>query len=177
MNRLIIVIIGLGLTLVLGISLTWPKYQDFRDLERRVGEKNLELRYKEEYFSELKKLSEELKDYTEALSKIDSALPSDFGLPSLFEFFQKNSSQSGLILKEITPVSTAPFQKTSEIQETNIALSLSGSYSSFKNFLSLLQKSARMIVIESINFSSPTEIKKPLSENFPFKLKVKVYSY
>lgn len=171
MNRPITIAVCIWLSLILGVGFLWPKYQDLRNSQKKIEEKKAELQYKEEYFSELNKTSDALKEYSEILQKIDSSLPADPNLPSLFDFLQKVSSQNGLVLKRINPVSTTPFED-SKIQETHLNLSLSGSYSAFKNFLSTLQKSARLIEIESITFSSPEK-----EETFNFDLKIKVYSY
>jgi len=186
MNKPIAIAICLYLTLVLGVGLLWPKYQDWKDFQKKIEEKRIELQYKEEYFSELNKASDTLKEYSQALLKIDSSLPADPDLPSLFDFLQKASSQNGLILKGISPISTTFFEDyyppptlptfggalSSKIQETHLSLSLVGSYFAFKNFLLTLEKSARLIEVESIDFSSPKK-----GEIFTFNLKIKVYSY
>lgn len=172
MPKLLITIICFLISLVLGIGLIWPEYQDFKNIQKSIDQKKLEIQYKEKYFSELQKISEELKNYNESLSKIDSALPVSPGFPNLFEFLQKSSSQNGLILKNITIGSSTPLEKFSDIKETNLVLSVSGSYSAFKNFLETLRKTARLIEIESIEFSSPAE-----KEIFSFNLNIKVYSY
>jgi len=172
MNRQIIIVISLFLVLILGVGLVSPKYQDLKQLSKKIGEKQAELQSKKEYFSNLKETSEELKNYEVQLSKIDSALPPDPGLPALFDFIQKASSQSGLVLKEISPSSTKLSQNFEGLQETESSLSVSGSYSSFKNFLLVLEKTARLIEIESISFSS-SEKETPIN----FNLRIKVYSY
>jgi len=59
-----------------------------------------------------------------------------------------------------------------EIKEMNFELGLSGSYSSFKNFLSILERSSKLIEIEKISFSVG-EKEKP----WDFNLGIKVYSY
>lgn len=174
MSRQIIIIITLSSALIFGIGLVSPKYQDLNRIQKQIGEKKAELQSQEEYFSNLKKTSEELKSYEVQLSKIDSALPPDpfVSFSVLFDFIQKASSQSGLILKVINPVGSKPSQTLEGIQETALSLIVSGSYSSFKNFLSLLEKTSRLIEVENISFSSLGE-EAPLN----FNLRIKVYSY
>ncbi|MFC1663727.1 type 4a pilus biogenesis protein PilO [Patescibacteria group bacterium] len=172
MPRHIIIAICLFVALALGAGLLWPNYQDLKILQKKIEEKGIELQYKEEYFSELKKTSEALKEYSQKLLKIDAALPASPDLPSLFDFLQKASSQSGLVLNEIKIVSTNSFNKDLNVQETSLFLSLSGSYSALKDFLLNLQNSARLIEVESISFLSPEK-----GETFFFNLKIKIYSY
>lgn len=172
MNKPLTIAICLFLTLAIGVVLLWPKYQDFKSLQEKTFQKRTELQYKEEYFSNLKELSEELKKYSESLSKIDSILPSAPSLPALFDFLGKNSAQSGLILTSIGQVSSQPLEQRPDIKVHSLNLSLFGSYSSFKNFLSALEKSARFIETEAISLSALE--KKP---TFKFDLKIKFYSY
>lgn len=172
MNRVISIIICFLITVILIFVLILPKREALNFSQKKVEEKIAEIQGKEEYFSNLSKISEALKNYTANLSKIDSALPEDPGLPILFDFLQRSSSQSGLVLTEANLSALPSPTQPSEIQETKVKLTVSGSYSSFKNFLSILEKSARLIEVESLSFSSP-----PKEESIKFDLQIKVYSY
>jgi len=163
-------IIFFSFSLLLIFVLILPTYQDLTSLRKKISEKEAELEIQEKYFQELQKISEELKNYEIPLSKIDSALPLKPSLPELLNFIQKASSQSGLSLKEIGQASTFSVEKE-KIKETKLDLVLVGSYSDFKNFLSVLEKSARIIEVENISFSTPKE------GSFNFILTIKVYSY
>jgi len=160
------------LSLFLISFLIFPKYQKFNSLKKEILGKEEELSSQEKYFEILQKTSEELKKYEASLSKIDSALPQNPSLPELLNFIQKTSSQSGLSLKEISPASTVPLEK-GEIKETRINFLLVGSYPDFKNFLFILEKSARLIAVENIFFALAKE-KEGL---FNFNITIKVYSY
>ena len=172
MNRTIIITIFLLASLVLGIGFLWPKYQDLRVLQVDIEGKRKELQSREQYLSQLNQLSQELKKYEAPLSKIDSALPSDISLPSLFYFLQKASSQTGLVLEGVGQVSTEALGENLDVKGHSISLSVSGSYSAFKNFLSVLEKNARLIEVESIGFSSP-----PAASPFSFGIRIKAHSY
>ena len=172
MNRLIVIVILLFVSLILGMLLILPKYEDLSFLRKKIQEKQAELQFKEEYFQDLGEVAEELKKYQSQLSKIDFVLPDDPQLPPLFDYLQKTASQSGLVLKGISVVSVAPGRPVTEIKETSLSLVLSGSYSAFKNFLLTLEKSARLIETESISFASVAE-----EGPFNFNLRIKVHSY
>ncbi len=185
MSKSIAIVILLISILVIGTFLIWPKYQDLRSLQLEIGKKRVELQYKEKHISNLQEVSEELKKYKTELSKIDSALPFNPSLPSLFNFLQKASSQNGLIFRNVDSFSmTTPKEKPTVptqpgIKEISLNLGVSGSYSAFRNFLSTLEKSARLIKIENISFSSPEEkLTVPTQETpFDFDLSIRVYSY
>lgn len=169
-NYSYLILICLFSSVLLFFLLIWPKYQSLSSLNKEISQKTSEFQSQEKYFQDLQKTSEELKKYQDSLSKIDSALPSDPSLPELFNFLQNFSSQSGLSLKKISPSSISPKE---ELKESRVDLTLSGDYPSFKNFLSVLEKSARMIELEKIFFSSPQKE----TESFDFNLTIKVYSY
>lgn len=174
MNKLLITAICLIAALGLGLGFSWPKYQDLKALEANIEEKDLELQSETDYFSQIKETSEKLKGYEDSLAKISSALPPDPSLPALFNFLQQASSQTGLVLEEISLGSISPFQgKQESIKKIYVNLQLAGSYPAFKDFLSTLERSTKLIEVESIFFSSPREPEEP----FSFKVNIKTHSY
>ena len=176
MNRPIVIIICFLVVLILIFALILPKKVDLDLSQKKVAEKMTEIQGKEEYLSNLSRLSAELKNYPSSLSKIDLALPAEPNLPGLFDFLQKVTSQSGLILVSLRPSAAFPAvvleERAPEFQETRFSLEVSGSYPAFKDFLSLLEKSARLIEVEAVSFSSG------LGEGLiKFELTIKVRSY
>ncbi|MFQ6049966.1 MAG: type 4a pilus biogenesis protein PilO [Candidatus Paceibacterales bacterium] len=169
-NYPLYIAIFLLLSFGLIFTLIWPKYRNLVSLNEEISKKEFEVESQEKYFQELQQTSEELKKYETSLSKIDSALPQKPFLPELLNFLQKTSSQSGLSLQGISPFPTV-FVGGRRTRETRINLILSGGYSEFKNFLSVLEKSARLIEVENISFIFPGE------GPFTFNLTIKVYSY
>ena len=174
-----ITLLALLVVILLGAVILWPKFQELKIIQKNIEEKKAELQSKKEYFSKLNEIKIELGKYEEELSKINSALPENPSLPTFFNFLQKTSSQTGLVLKEVGAFSVSPSKDFPNLQETTLSLKLLGSYSSFKDFLSTLEKSARLIETENISFSSPEA--KPGAEEekepFAFNLKLKTYSY
>jgi len=150
--------------------LIYPRVQDLIFLKKEISEKESDLKSQEKYFQEIEKTSEELKKYQDSLSKIDSALPEKFSLPELSNFLQKATSQSGLSFKGMSSVSVTSLL-AGKIKENRLNLALVGNYPDFKNFLSILEKSARLIEVENISFSLPKE------GQINFDLTIKVYSY
>lgn len=186
MSKLILIIGCFLLIALIGLFLIWPKYQKLSTLKLEIESKETELRYVEEYFAKLNKLSQELKEYESQLSKIDFALPSDSSstVISLINFIQRASSQNGLIVKNLKsfsislPKSPAPTpgspqtQPPSRIKEISLDFETSGSYFALKNFLNALEKSAKIIEVENVSFST-----KEKEETPSFDLKIKTYSY
>jgi len=182
---ILIIIVCLFVLLILGgYFLCWPKYQEFRMKKVEIETKDEEIRKKEEYLLSLGILSEKLSTYEEQLSKIDSALPEDSSPATISYFFQKRSSENGLFLTDIDmsgffsqkdSESKSSTQENSEqrIQKASFSISVSGSYSAFKNFLSDIYKTSRLIEVKSINFSYSEEGK----DLFDFNLELETQSY
>lgn len=196
MPRLLIIGLSLILTLILGMILLWPKYQELKILTFQVQEKETELQYRQDYLSQLSQISSEFKNYQKELAIIDSALPPEPSLPSLFDHLLKQASSAGLILKKIKlgSISQAKTSTVSldekmgqEIQtvieerykEIEVDLELSGLYPAFKDFLLNLEKSARLIEIESFSYSSKKIEKEELTKETPllFEIRIITHSY
>jgi len=165
------IIIALSLSLLLIFGLVLPRYRDWDSLNQEIFKREIELRSQENYFQEIQRISGKLKENQDSLSKIESALPEDSFLPQVLNFFQKAASQSGTSLKHIVPVFVA-LERGQNIRTTKVNLVLGGDYYSFKDFLSLVEKSARLIEVENIYFSYPKE-----GGPFIFNISTKTYSY
>ena len=170
---ILIILICLFILLVSGgYFLCWPKYQEFKEKKTEIEIKSEGIGLKEVYLSNLETLSEKLTAYEEQLSKIDSAFPVNLSSAVIFNFFQKTSSENGLILIEVDMSET---QQISEerIQKMSFSILVNGSYSAFKNFLSAIYKNSRLIEVKSIGFSFSEE----RQNLFDFNLELKTQSY
>lgn len=175
MNKIIIIAAGVVIALVLALVLVWPQYQKLQALNSDIANKQEELRSQETYFSQVKEVSIKLQEYSDALSKISNALPKDPSLASLANFLQINSAQTGLILKKIVlGGTTAPEENKGSFTETQIVIQVSGPYKAFKDFLTLVENSARMIEVQNISIEIPPEESK---ESPTFTLDLKTSSY
>lgn len=180
MSRLFIILISFLVLLVVGAFLIWPRYQELRSLQLEVAGKEVEVENAERHNLRIKELFQELEKYRDELLKIDYAVFPSPDFPSLFHFLQKSCSQNGLVLKDISPSFIPPQKKASEeesLQKRGLKLlqteiEISGSYDAFLNFLSTLEKSARIIEVGSISFGAPEE-----GGIFSFKLSIRAYSY
>ncbi|HXK32338.1 MAG TPA: type 4a pilus biogenesis protein PilO [Candidatus Paceibacterota bacterium] len=168
-----IIIIGCFVfSLILGPTLLWPKYQSLKELQNSINAKKIELEAQEQYFADIEAVKVKLAENEEATSKIDSALPDSVDIPSLFNFIQQACNQSGLVLEEVSPFAIAAAGGMVNVKEVVMSLRVSGSYTSFKSFLGVLEKSARLVEVEDISFASPTK-----EDLFTIVLKIKIHSY
>ena len=159
--------------LLLATFLIWPLYQEFKDLKNQVEEKQAELFETEKYFSNLSQISENISNYQDSLVKIESALPQEPSLASLLNFFQKESSENGLLLKNVNQAEVKrkeePKGILAKVKETYLNLNLTGDYLSLRGFLESLEKSSRLIEVENISIDVS-------EEGFPeYNILIKVY--
>jgi len=168
---IILILLGAG-----GYFFWWPQYQEFKQQGTLLEEKTRGLEEKNNYYSKLEAISNELNTYKDELDKIDSALPAEVSLPILFDFMQKTSMENGLILGDISSskgaISSLRSGGNTGIEKVSLSIFLSGSYSAFKNFLSAIYKNSRLIEVDSVSFSSPTE-----GELFDFNLSLETYVF
>jgi len=195
-----------------GYFIWWPEYQKFSALRLKIQEK-------EKYLADLSQTSLLLKEkYSSEMAKIDLALPAEFSIFQIMSLLKKESSQNGLILEDLEVTKLERIENKPEMKskvpenklqarEIPLTISLSGSYSGLKSFISSLQQSNRFFDIQSISFSSPYkeekekkgEIEKTIKTTestttekvmekietskekkegiFDFKIIIKVYSY
>ena len=178
---LILVTIGTLVALVL-----WPNFQEFNIIQKSIEAAEVELEGKQNYILSLDKLKVKLDENQESLAKIETALPDDPTVSSLSlsNYLQKITSQSGLILSEAKPFSVAEEKDSSGLRPITFDLKVSGSYPSFKEFLLILEKSARLIEVETISFETVTVSSSGEGESSvetvklpTFNLSLKAFSY
>lgn len=152
----------------------WPQYQSYIENNRVFEAKTKDVRIKMDYITELEAKAQALSDYEADLSKIVSSLPASLSEVTLFSFIQKISSENSLVLNDVVFGNSAGSlgESNSKIKEFSFDVTLSGSYPSFKKFLSVLFLNSRLIEVASINFISP---KKGEVYDFDLSLIAKYY--
>ena len=155
LESLIIILIALTFGMVLGL----PKYQETLSSTEQLEARKADLKNREDYFAALDQIAGEFKNYSENLDKVKSALPIGPSAPALANYLQSISSQSGLILKNLSygmkNATVVPRDPNTglAVQDYEVGVTLSGSYPAFKEFLANLEKSRRLVEIQEIAFT------------------------
>jgi len=176
MSKLLIIFTLLVGNIFCVTFLILPQYRDFKMLQLQVLEKKTELANREKYLENLESLSKEIEKYKEEIAKIDIALPRDPNLPQLFKFLEKTCSENGLVFKNVGAFGTVALEKPANTNVTSVEFAVSGKFEDFIKFLSVLEKSARLIEVSSIGFGVPEKAEEVAKNIFSFSLVVKVYS-
>lgn len=148
-----------SLALGLLLFMVWPKHQELSDLNREIQRTQKRVEKSKDYVSNLNDFSGDLDEHSKQLKKVNSALPEKPGIPSLLDFLYSSASdKQGLLLKKVGSIAKSNYQ--GNIKKVNINLELEGSYSSFKDFLKITEKTSRIIEVENISFNMPEEDEK-----------------
>lgn len=191
MPRLATIIACFLVAILFGAFIISPKYREYSDTNLKIKIKNIDIDNQQKYFSQIKDVSEKLKNYSEELKKINYALPKEPSLPEVLEFLTQASSQNGMTFKKLTSSAvispktaakvsgsspTSESETSPKLKEISVEFEVSGDYTSLKNFIITLEKNARLVEIESISFSSR---QKKTAEGFSptFAFKIKTYSF
>ena len=180
MNKALLIPIFLLLAFLFAVYFLLPAYREAKDLEQKKSDKKEELQKFKDYAASLDELKEVLRKESESMEKIESALPDEFSLAEIFNFFQNKAEENGLIVKtlnksdakqEVSQESGALTAPQSGVKDNYFAVDLEGSVFAIENFISSLEQSSRMIEVEEMTITSGED------EQFSFYLLCKVYSY
>jgi Tfp pilus assembly protein PilO len=149
-------LIFLLISIFLFVFFVIPKIKSVSILKSELLQTKKELETSEKYFQDIASMLEELKNYPEEISKINSALPDEPDLPSFFHNFQKLSLQSGILFETISSINFSS-EEGKELKKWTVSLGLVGTYNSLKSLISALEMSARLINVEKISISPGKE--------------------
>ena len=155
------------ISIFLFLRFTFPKQKTVSNLYFQFLQKKKEFESTQRYIKEMQNALEKLKNYQEELAKIDSAIPEDPSIPAVFEFIQKTASKSGLILES---VGSFGFVTEGKMKKWTTSFKVKGDYPSLKNFISFLEKSSRLIRINTLSFSGQ-------EKSFSVDFSVSFFSY
>ena len=179
-NKPISAVVIFIITLVLTFLFVVPEYQKLKGLQNDVTKKQVEYNNIFIYYTEVSDTIKNIESKKDALPKIDNALPPNFSYAPLIYFFQKKVSEIGLVLGSISFLQVPLTTSDQAIKSIVFSIDVVGSYDGFKNFLSSLDKSARLFQINSISFA-PTGSAKNISNQqnptYDFKLELQTNTY
>jgi Tfp pilus assembly protein PilO len=149
--------------------LVLPQNGELADVKQKIEEKNAEMKNRQDYYDNLEKAVAELDQYAGTLKKVETAFPDNQDAAPLLSFLQSAAMQSGLILKSAnysgkTMVGVANLagigvqepagSKETTLQTYDVLIELTGSYPNFKDFLSRVEHSSRLIDLNLVSVSS-----------------------
>lgn len=160
-----------------------PKYREFKKNNAQLNVESGKVKLKKDYLFELETQINNLTEYQEVLSKINSALPMEYSPDALFSFVQKKASENGLVVTQ-AGFSKIPSASTGNVAQKggvtvskiDIAATVTGKYSSFRSFLESVYKNSRLIEVKGIKFEHGKEEEEKL-DVFDFNLELEASYY
>ena len=153
-----------------------PKYQAVSKLRNSLSDYEKALAEQRDYFKNLDEDLEKIDEYKDLMEKISLAIPKESSIVDFFNLIDNLASANGLSLEQVGSFRISESKEISNLKEMETSFTVSGPYASFKEFISAIQNSARLIEVEEISFKSEAGPGKEKAGIFDFSLKVKVYS-
>lgn len=189
-NRPVATVILLIINAMLVFLFTWPEYNRASALELKLREKQAAYNGQSIYYANISKTLSDIESRSEILTKVESALPNEFVLAPLLYFFQKKGTENGLAVKNIvfsrldavpSRAALAQTAKEKEVEDTTLTLDVFGNYQGLKNFLSSVERSARIFEVRNISFNAadlaPGIVAQGQVKTYNFKLEIVTHSY
>lgn len=171
-------IINIGIVFTVAVVIFFfflvPQFSKWSVARENNINKSKELYDLQRYYEELVELDNELESYQSILDRLDSALPEELSVPSFIIFLQQVTQESGVVLKSFdTSFTSNPLKEGAELKELKMNITVMGRYDSLRNLTSRLKQSAKIVDIESVSFSVPTDE----DGMFDFNIGLRTYSY
>jgi len=182
------------LIIIIGISVwlfVWPKYSEFSDIKVALAKKQAEYDGESQYYEKVAQVIKDIEVRKDILDKIDSSLSADPAIAPLLYFFQKKAAETGMIIRSVTyanslPVAPPPTADGTvpekKVKDVTFSINLVGNYQGLKSFLFGLEKSARLLEVDTLNltpFQSAQGSSQSLGrfQTYEFRLQVRTHIY
>ncbi len=156
-------------SILLLVFVTLPVFQNFLEAHQEVKIKRNEFNREEEKINELKKINQQISDYPEQIELVLQAIPDNPEVPSTVYHIQEIAEKNNVLISGLNNFST---NTSLSVKETTLSFSLYSFYGNFKNFISDIENSAKMIHVESFEIKSDKD-----SDILSINLIIKTYSY
>ena len=119
-----------------------------------------------------------MQEKKDLIDKVASAIPDDPDIPSFLNFLREEAKNTGVGLEQVSwREQDSRNNQTKQTSQYVINLEVSSSDSAFRNFLSALESSARLIEVSITDFSIIEETETETEEPIIFSLQLKIHSY
>ncbi len=151
----------------------WPEYSELREHMELADVKEQDLENFREYHQTIEAMMTNLEtDYADELQKMKDGVPDDHYVPSFFAELRRTSYRTGLRIESIGDFTETEFTELPEVEAIEISFSAEGAYPNFKNFISELENSARIISVQNVSMDNAGE-GQPLN----YSITLLTYSY
>ncbi len=182
-NPLLQTVLIIIVVAVFGWFVVGPKYASTQQTSEQLSTLKAQRESLEADQIELNRLISELEDADQEIKLLDEAVPLTARPTKIALVLETYAQNSGMLLSQLsigTPerfiasgnktLSQDPFKEPRELAVIEVSATARGSIEQFRNFLTLLEKSGRIIDISSLTVSSTQE-----GPNYSIRLKTYAY--
>ncbi len=175
-----ITIIALAISIILGIFLFLPQYQDYKNAKIKLEQTKTEFANQDKYVQQLRVTGGQIEENQDIVDRLNQALPNYRDIPSFINFLKELSKSNGVSLDSIKWDSIKTEENNNqngknkkEFKTYSVKMSASGSYFAFRNFILSLEASNRLVDVKKAHFA----IAKTTGELASFDLTINIHSY
>ncbi len=171
---LTVISISLIISIIIGAVFLYPKYREFSGLRKQISQKEEELANQQNYLKLLRETNEKAEENRDLIDRVASAIPDEPDIPSFLNFLNKEAANTGVGLEDVNwSEPSASAEQRKQTNEYSVSIQISGSYPAFRNFVSALENSARLVEVSGTDFS----LEQGVDEAAVFGLKLIIHSY
>lgn len=131
--------------------LVLPTFDQTRMLRGSIKERVDIINEVQEISNRISILNQGIESRRQEIDKLDQLLPKDKKVPELLSNMESIVSASGMVLTEMNLSDVA---QVDNVRKVNTTLKLNGSFTSFINFLDLLERNLRLIDVSTLDVAA-----------------------
>lgn len=177
--------------LIISAVLIWQiaeNYPQIGILQDKIKAQEMVVKDSEDTLKRLKEFIVFTEKNKEIINRFDSILPADEYKPNLLSDLDSLANTNGLSTlkigfeENIKPANgekntAGSLHKNNDFDSRSIKMSLRGSYFSFKNFLSAVEKNLRVMDVVSVDFSADSSSKETEGEKKSYSYNIELKTY
>lgn len=185
-NKPIAIIFLLVIVVMMVILFVVPAYRQFSQAKGRLAELQNQDEGQAAYRAEIANIMAQLNQRSEALAKLDSALPAEFSVAPIVQFLGKKASDNGLAMSsvELSPDQLTSYHQMVELNPQQVktlafVTHVRGPYTGIKNFLGAVEASSRVFEIRSLALEPLPAAPSPRASlpQYEITLEIQTYAY
>lgn len=163
-------------SVVLMVFFAWPEYTELREAMKIAEVRETDLENFRNYHQTIEAMMGELEtDYRQDVQKMQDGIPDDHYIPSLFAELRRISYRTGVRIDGFGEFSEVQFLELPEINGVEVSFNAEGAYPNFKNFISELESSARIINITNLRIERTRG--QDVDQTLNYSVRLLTYSY
>ncbi len=153
MSKILILLFLISYIVSLSLSTLIPQYKRVKELQKQLANQELILETREQYVEQLEESSRRIDEHQEEMVKLNYAMPSTPDTSYILEFLDESVFKTGMIFRDVGGLSkTIEREEESQTGWVEVSFQLIGTYDSFLDFLNRVEKTARLIEVDSVSF-------------------------